>query len=224
MTEEEWLACTDLPRLIKFQRLKARPRKLRLFACACARRLWGILADGPSRTAIEVAERFADGEADEAELTAAYRESLHVWVDAQHQLSALVSSGMGAVMDDARYAALVISTHAPQVCVSPDAPDRRKALGVQRACQRALFDCVFGNPFRPASFDSACRTPTVVSLARAAYDERLLPGGELDPHRLAVLADALEEAGASDEVVAHLRSPGPHVRGCWAVDLCLGLR
>src|SRR5688572_16857480 len=44
-----------------------------------------------------------------------------------------------------------------------------------------------------------------------------------DPHRLSVLADALEEAGATGELVAHLRSPGPHVRGCWALDLVLGL-
>ena len=41
--------------------------------------------------------------------------------------------------------------------------------------------------------------------------------------RLAVLADALEEAGSPDELVAHLRGPGPHVRGCWCVDLILGL-
>ncbi|MGL4550687.1 MAG: hypothetical protein ACRC33_05830, partial [Gemmataceae bacterium] len=53
-------------------------------------------------------------------------------------------------------------------------------------------------------------------LARAAYDRRhfgLLP----------VLADALEEAGCADaDLLTHLRSPGPHVRGCWALDLLLG--
>jgi hypothetical protein len=65
-------------------------------------------------------------------------------------------------------------------------------------------------------------TPAVVALARAAYDERLLPSGELDPQRLAVMADALEEAGAAEEALAHLRGPGPHVRGCHAVDACLG--
>lgn len=46
--------------------------------------------------------------------------------------------------------------------------------------------------------------------------------GALDPVRLAVLADALEEAGASGEILAHLRSPAVHVRGCFAVDLVLG--
>ena len=44
---------------------------------------------------------------------------------------------------------------------------------------------------------------------------------ELDPARLAVLADALEEAGADAELLAHLRSAGPHVRGCSALDAIL---
>lgn len=47
--------------------------------------------------------------------------------------------------------------------------------------------------------------------------------GALDPARLVVLADALEEAGCTEEaLLRHMRSPGPHVRGCWAVDLILG--
>jgi hypothetical protein len=41
--------------------------------------------------------------------------------------------------------------------------------------------------------------------------------------RLPILADALEDAGCdSAKVLAHLRGEGPHVRGCWAVDLILG--
>jgi hypothetical protein len=62
---------------------------------------------------------------------------------------------------------------------------------------------------------------TLVRLARAAYEERELPSGHLDRARLAVLADALEEAGADAELVAHLRGPGPHVRGCYLLDRIL---
>jgi hypothetical protein len=63
----------------------------------------------------------------------------------------------------------------------------------------------------------------VVKLATCIYEERALPGGTLDNGRLAVLADALEEAGLEDqEVVKHLRQQGGvHVRGCWCVDLLL---
>jgi hypothetical protein len=63
---------------------------------------------------------------------------------------------------------------------------------------------------------------TVVRLAQAAYDNRILPGGTLDNDLLAILADALEEAGCPDmDILGHLRGPGPHVRGCWLVDLIL---
>jgi hypothetical protein len=64
---------------------------------------------------------------------------------------------------------------------------------------------------------------TVVRLAQATYEERHLPAGTLDSGRLAVLADALEEAGCSDEqALQHLRSSGAHYRGCFVVDLLLG--
>jgi hypothetical protein len=89
----------------------------------------------------------------------------------------------------------------------------------------ALLRDMVGNPFRPVTVNPAVlawNDAVIVRLARAAYEERHLPSGELDLQRLAVLADALEEAGAPAELVAHLRSPGPHVRGCFAVDLCLG--
>jgi hypothetical protein len=63
----------------------------------------------------------------------------------------------------------------------------------------------------------------VVRLTQAAYEQRSLPDGRLDASRLAVLADALEEAGCDEQdVLGHLRGPGPHVRGCWCVDLLTG--
>jgi hypothetical protein len=70
--------------------------------------------------------------------------------------------------------------------------------------------------------DPTWQSPVVIALAEAAYEDRLLPIGHLDPARLAVLADALEEAGAVGEVLEHLRGPGPHVRGCYLLDLLLG--
>jgi hypothetical protein len=98
----------------------------------------------------------------------------------------------------------------------------RAASGAESE-RAALVRDVFGNPFRAASLDPAWLTPDVLSLAQAAYEERTLPAGTLDPARLALLADALEDAGCGDaDILSHLRGEGPHVRGCWAVDLCLG--
>ena len=95
---------------------------------------------------------------------------------------------------------------------------------MENQCQLILE--IIGSPFRPVTLDPAIlagHDTTVVRLAQAAYDERHLPAGTLDNGRLAVLADALEEAGCTDQdILGHLRGSGPHVRGCWAVDLILG--
>jgi hypothetical protein len=57
----------------------------------------------------------------------------------------------------------------------------------------------------------------------ATDEERHLPEGTLDPARLALVADALEDAGCTDtELLGQVRGPGPHVRECWAVDFIIG--
>ena len=98
---------------------------------------------------------------------------------------------------------------------------------LEEFAQANLVRCVFGNPFRPKPAVEpgwlAWNGGVVASLAGRIYDERQLPLGTLDAGQLAVLADALEDAGATDAgLLAHLRSPGPHVRGCFALDLLLG--
>jgi hypothetical protein len=92
-----------------------------------------------------------------------------------------------------------------------------------RGATASLLRCLIVNPFRPVTLSPTGLTPTVAALGDAAYWERLLPSGELDPVRMAALADALEEAGCTDaDILGHMRGPGPHLRGCWALDLILG--
>jgi hypothetical protein len=75
---------------------------------------------------------------------------------------------------------------------------------------------VIGNPSRPIACDPAWRTSDVLALAEGIYDDRAFD-------RMPILADALQEAGCdSDDVLNHCRGGGPHVRGCWVVDLVLG--
>jgi hypothetical protein len=92
----------------------------------------------------------------------------------------------------------------------------------EKQVQAALFRDIIGNPFRSILLDPSWLTPTVLSLAQTAYGNRNLPAGTLDNQRLAVLTDALEDAGATGAILEHLRSEGPHVRGCFALDLLLG--
>ena len=80
----------------------------------------------------------------------------------------------------------------------------------------SIFREVFGNPFRPVTTDPSWLTETVVSLATGIYAERAFD-------RMPILADALEEAGCDHtDILTHCRGDGPHVRGCWVVDLLLG--
>ncbi|MBP3954611.1 hypothetical protein J8F10_04845 [Gemmata sp. G18] len=76
---------------------------------------------------------------------------------------------------------------------------------------------IFGNPFRRTiNFKDTWRTNTVIALARQMYENR-------DFSPMPILADALQDAGCDDEdVLSHCRGDGPHVRGCWVVDLLLG--
>jgi hypothetical protein len=82
--------------------------------------------------------------------------------------------------------------------------------------QAALLQEMVGNPFRPVSVAPAWLTTDVRLLAQGIYEEKAFD-------RMPILADALQDAGCdSDELLNHLRSSGPHVRGCWALDLVLG--
>jgi hypothetical protein len=101
---------------------------------------------------------------------------------------------------------------------------REAGYAASAGLQSELIRDIFGPPpFSPPPPPPAGPAPTVRALAQAGYDERHLPSGLLDAAHLAVLADALEDAGCTDAaILGHLRGPGPHVRGCWALDLILG--
>lgn len=129
----------------------------------------------------------------------------------RHSASATVESAVAGVSGALRMA----------VWRSP--LERQRATREARTVRANLLRDVFGNPFRPVALAPAWSTTTVVALAQAAYDERLLPSGHLDPARLAILSDALEEAGCSNaNLLSHLRLSNPHVRGCFVVDALLG--
>src|SRR4051812_46261880 len=68
MTEGEWLACTDLERMMAFLQGLISERKLMLFGCACCYRQWSVIPDGRCKNAVEIAERFADGFCNSTEL------------------------------------------------------------------------------------------------------------------------------------------------------------
>src|SRR5688500_13123632 len=81
MTEADWDSCTDPETMLEFLRTseKRSDRKLRLFAVACCRLIWESLPDPRSRRAVAVAERYADGWANDADFRLAATEAFAVY-------------------------------------------------------------------------------------------------------------------------------------------------
>ena len=92
----------------------------------------------------------------------------------------------------------------------------QKAKTKENGHQALVVRDIFGNPFRPVTANPAWLTSTAVAIARGMYESR-------DFSAMPILADALQDAGCdNDDMLEHCRGPGPHVRGCWVVDLVLG--
>ncbi|HEX4608486.1 MAG TPA: Imm51 family immunity protein [Urbifossiella sp.] len=225
LTHADWLAASDPYPLLDLLRARTRcrtdPRRLHLFAAACCREAWHLLTDERSRRGIEVAERYADGLASDAELSAAHAAAYAValpqrkdpFKDAGWAVSfATMPDSAGCVYDKVAWAL------AKEVSKKKEVREAHRAA--THARQADLVRDLFGNPFRPVKPDPAFQTPDLVALARAAYDDRVSPAGGLNPVRIAALADALE--GVAPELAGHLRSGESHARGCWAVDAVLG--
>ncbi|VTR93293.1 Uncharacterized protein (Fragment) OS=uncultured bacterium PE=4 SV=1 [Gemmata massiliana] len=204
MTEAEWLACDDVKRLLEPLRDRASARKLRLLACARAWGLSGIAHDPVCLDAIAMAERCADGHVAEPERDAVFRATC-IHSDDVEDLGPLrwtfafaSAFAVGPLAGD-------IHTHITSVGRTPP----------NMELQPAHVRDIFGNPFRPAPFSPSWRTSTAVELAAQMYESR-------DFGALPILADALQDAGCDNaDVLEHCRGPGPHVRGCWVVDLVL---
>lgn len=225
MTEQEWLECTDPTVMLAFLRGNATKRKMRLFAVACCRRVLHLLTDARSRTAVDVAERFADGLSTEGEMEAA-RSMAH---------NALTASPSFAHPDE--WTTLEYAASAAEDAAFPDADrgadsvswatsladsvDTNRTTNIDtpdaNCVQADSFRCIFGPlPFRPITVNPHWRTSTVRQLAEIIYTKR-------DFDLLPILADALLDANCNQQdILTHLKASRNHCRGCWVLDLILG--
>ncbi len=288
VTQDDWQRVNDPLPLLCFLRDKGSDRQWRLYAVACCRRIETLITDERSHRAVEVAERFADGHAEETEVTAvrcpAQQAAEEQWREeyvAEAEANFCMTPVYAAVLCrcSAASAALVsLMEIAPRPVVSAeddllqDFPGRAtinavnyslrsgvagprmddaevEARAAEERAQAILLRDVFGAYLGPPSCES-CWLPwehrgvsnnpqqwsllplprnlvvrpewlvyaegIVAKLALAIYEDKAFD-------RLPILADALLDAGCDEEdLLAHLREPGPHVRGCWALDLILG--
>jgi hypothetical protein len=237
MTEKEWRVCADPQAMLDRARLSGllSERKRLAFVTACLRRLWPLLLYRGSREAVEVLERAADQVATGEERAAAARAAEAAADSAQKDADNIASPdsiSAGAIYTAASAARAVHDAFRnadPAFIVwAANLGERGSGGYCPPAVQAALLRDLFGPlPFRllPPLAPAWLRWDggIVGRLAEGVYGDRRLPEGTLDPAPLTVLADALEDAGCDQaDMLAHLRGPGPHVRGCWAVDLVLG--
>jgi hypothetical protein len=228
MTEEHWLTCADPERMLEFllgagaaqgqdYPFKETERRLRLLAVACARQLWDALVSKSSRRAVEVIERYADD-------PTIWKERQNVYDGARKAFMAVFRKGYSTGSDpDAPATQRMIRAADIAESITLSSPllhhwqhiTGNMASAGESAAMSCLIREVFGNPFRPVTFDPRWRTPQVQAVARTAYEEKRWED-------LPLLADALEEASCdSADLLGHLRSRENHVRGCWALDLAL---
>jgi hypothetical protein len=236
MTEAEWLACGEPGEMIDHlnERFHAKKkgkraarqslvRKKRLFCCGGCRLMWDLITAEQARRAVEVSERFADGEATEAECQKVEEQFEHLRGRSATE-SLMFVLAFWTVWSDGRgnhdTGAIYFCDPAAEYLAHQAA--RRKGRAWEKAKTAGLAQLsnllrdTFENPFRPVTFSPQWRTDTVVSLARQMYESR-------DFSALPILADALQDAGcASAAILDHCRGSGPHVRGCWVVDRVLG--
>jgi len=226
VNEKEWLVEEDVYALLDHV-AHTSVRKSRLFALACYQRAREYCAFRESRELALVVQRFVDEKATSVELDEAKRRlwnaieespvpdwvtdareyrTYRYWPDKIPLRAAEDAVDTFAVAE----AAIYIDTEHPR-------PEREEAE-LHPALAAVVRD-LFGNPFRPVTLDPALlgwNNEGAPRLAQSIYDEEAFD-------RLGELADTLAEAGCTNrEVLDHCRSAGPHVRGCWVVDLLLG--
>lgn len=248
MIEADWQASSNPEAMLEFLQKTGNvsERKLRLFGCASCRTIWQRFLDPRNTRAVEVAEGYADGLASQADADFAAEESAEVIRSGSGPAVEMAWRAATAadhlLPDESRHLSLVwtyvacvkeceqllaegasdeMIDHWSEVSIGSGLPMGWTTLDVEAPLAILLREVVGPLPFRSVTVNPWLTTQ-VTSLAEAAYQERTLPEGTLDKSRLGILADALEEQGCKDaDILGHLRGPGPHVRGCFALDLVL---
>ena len=220
--ESDWLTSTNSGAMLYFlQPRTTHRRKPLLFGVACCGRIWDHIINPQLREVVDVAERFADGDASDRELrrvTKAVRDvTKGEWTGVCWEAVTCLIHREGHPIGPANG----VNKYAPMAkCGADNNVFTAEGVAIREAEKQAhatLIREVFTNPFRPVSFSAEWRTSDVLLLAEGIYAERAFD-------RMPILADALQDAGCDNEdILIHLRDANAeHVRGCWALDLILG--
>jgi len=205
MTEAQWLAGNDPGGMINWfgTRQTREARRLRLFAVGCCRVLWKHMPR-VARQWVELGEEVAEKNLSEEAFLPQRRVAVRQAAKSKSRA--------------ARYLTLATEPLAASPLVAAQNTEYDLRDTDEAALLVPMLYEVFGNPFRRVKLEAAWlrwNEEIVPKLARGIYEDRAF-------ERMPVLGDALEEAGCDNRAILdHCRGPGPHVRGCWVLDLIL---
>jgi hypothetical protein len=210
MTEAEWLSCTDPIRMLELLGDHSSRRKMRLFIAEGARSLETLFGND-QKVLAELQEQVAESKATEEDLE---RFLLRDWPELwEHRAP---GGNLPSVWQSARMVVRDRFKLAP-LEKNEVVTDGSRVTEYAEMCSQ--LRCLFGNPFHLVSVEPiwlSWNAGMIPQLAQAIYDNLLFTD-------ISVLADALEEAGCTNaDILDHCRGPGPHIRGCWVLDLILG--
>ncbi|QJW95627.1 hypothetical protein [Frigoriglobus tundricola] len=211
MNLDDWARCVDPEILLDFVGSRLSDRKLRLFGCACFRRVWDHLASPDVKRIVELAESYADG----LETRERLRETLKRAIELEARLPQQIGKVRELVVEEANWAARegskeAVAERSVRAMFPPD------IWREERRAQCEILRDLVGDPFAEPIDFSRWRSDRTVGIARQAYDEYRFDA-------LPILADALADEDCDHQfVLAHCRSGQQHFRGCWVVDGLLG--
>jgi hypothetical protein len=215
VTEEEWLNSADPAAMYDHLGAAVASPRFRWFGLACCRRVEAFLEDAEAvacQKALQFWELYLCGRKSWAAFDAVRNEaqrearvlrllSTRPTTEAMEAATSVSEPGVAA-----RHAAWAVAASG-------------RAAHEEPTAQADILRDIFGNPFRPVALVRAWLAwegGTVRRMAEQAYAERAFD-------RLPILADALEDASCTNaDLLGHLRRPGDHVPGCWALDLLRG--
>jgi hypothetical protein len=248
MREKDWLASVDIHSSLRLVRgeavgflafvglrkqpqVRAGERRMRLFGCACCRRIERLIEDKRFLHGVEAVEQLADGRRQRNELESVfaaveqvYQETCVPWNPSSYSFAAAaIRTLVEWQPEETEYGTIAPenrTVNMASVAVGledrlPPARMNNLAESQEHQAQCHLLRDIFGNPFRPVTLNPSWLTSTVVSLATGIYDEKAFD-------RMPILADALQDARCDNEdILNHCRQDGEHVKGCFVVDLIL---
>ncbi len=139
MNESEWFSCANPEPMLQLVRHALPESELRLFVCGCCRRIWHLLVDQRSRSAVESAEAFARGEIGERELQVA-KESAYAAYCERSQNAYDHAAGAAFFCTNAKKTMLPAAANL--VLAAVENKDE------ERAAQADLLRDIVGNPFQ----------------------------------------------------------------------------